>query len=193
MEKAKEANTEEKIKEEVEAKNAEATSEDQTQETINSDEANGEESSSDGTGANELGEMKEKYLRLYSEFDNFRKRTSKEKLDLISTANEKLIVDLLPVADDFERALKSFETAEDIEAVKEGFTLIMDKFFKTLTNAGLKPIDAQGKDFDADLHEGITQIPAPEESLKGKVVDEVEKGYYLGEKVVRYSKVVIGQ
>ena len=140
----------------------------------------------------ELQEYKDKHLRLYSEFENFRRRTSKEKLELISTANEKLMVDLLPVLDDFERGLASMETAEDIAAVKEGVKLIYDKFFKTLENKGLKPVDAKGKEFDSELHEGVTQIPAPEEDLKGKVVDEIEKGYYLGEKIIRHSKVVIG-
>lgn len=140
----------------------------------------------------ELQEFKDKYLRLYSEFENFRKRTNKEKLELISTANERLILELLPVLDDFERAEKSMTEATEVEAVKDGVNLIKEKFAKVLEAKGLKPIDAKGKDFDSELHEGITQIPAPEEGLKGKVVDEVERGYKLGEKVIRYSKVVIG-
>lgn len=140
----------------------------------------------------ELQEFKDKYLRLYSEFENFRKRTNKEKLELISTANERLILELLPVVDDFERAEKSMDGATEVQAVKDGVNLIKEKLEKILESKGLKAIEAKGKDFDSDFHEGITQIPAPEESLKGKIVDEVEKGYKLGDKVIRYSKVVIG-
>lgn len=160
------------------------------------------EESTDGTEAieedpmvqkdQEIGELKDKYLRLYSEFENFRRRTSKEKIELIATANEQLMLALLPVLDDFHRAQASFEDAQDLQAVKEGITLIYDKFQKTLEQKGLKPIEAKGEVFDSELHEGITQMPAPEEELKGKVLEEVEKGYYLGEKVIRYSKVVIG-
>ena len=138
MEKAKEANTEEKINEEVEAKNAEATSEDQTQETINSDEVNDEESSSEGTGANELGEMKEKYLRLYSEFDNYRKRTSKERIELMGTATEGLMTALIPVIDDFERGLVQMNKAEDTKSVIEGVELIFNKFKNILESLKIK-------------------------------------------------------
>lgn len=141
----------------------------------------------------ELAEQKDKFLRLYSEFENFRRRTNKEKLDLISTATGGLVKDLLPVLDDFDRALSAIEKTEETNSIIEGIELIQTKFLKTLTDKGLKPINATGEVFDADLHEAITQIPAPSEELKGKVVDEVEKGYYLGEKVIRYSKVVIGQ
>lgn len=140
----------------------------------------------------ELADMKDKYLRLYSEFDNYRKRTSKEKVDFLKTANEDLLVSLLPVIDDLERAIKSFENTADAESIKEGVKLIYNKFTKTLENKGLKPMESVGKAFDAESHEGITQIPAPSEELKGKVVDEVEKGYYLNDKVIRFAKVVIG-
>ncbi|MFK7900727.1 MAG: nucleotide exchange factor GrpE [Cyclobacteriaceae bacterium] len=140
----------------------------------------------------ELAEQKDKFLRLYSEFENFRRRTAKEKIDLIATASEKVILNLLPVLDDFERAQPSLEAAEDPKAIAEGMTLIQEKLKKTLENEGLKPIEAKGETFDAELHEGITQIPAPSEDMKGKVVDEIEKGYHLGEKVIRYAKVVIG-
>jgi len=140
----------------------------------------------------ELAEQKDKFVRLYSEFENFRRRTAKEKLDLIATAGEKIIKSLLPVLDDFERAQASLDEATDAKAIAEGVNLIKDKFQKVLEAEGLKPVDAKGKDFDADLHEGITQIPAPTEDMKGKVVDEIEKGYFLGEKIIRYSKVVIG-
>ncbi len=140
----------------------------------------------------ELNEAKDKYLRLYSEFENFRRRTAKERLELTKVATSDLVVDLLAVIDDFERAQAANEKQEDIEAVKEGFELINSKLFKTLETRGLKVMDTEkGADFDAELHEAITQFPGDEE-LKGKIVDTVEKGYYLGDKVVRFAKVVIG-
>ena len=139
-------------------------------------------------------EVNDKYLRLYSEFENFRKRTAKEKLDLISNAGEDMMSALLPVLDDLERAIKSNQESEDIEAVKEGINLVFQKLQNTLTQKGLKPMAVeQGADFDLDMHEAITKIPAPDDKLKGKVVDVIEKGYYLNEKVIRYSKVVIGE
>ena len=144
------------------------------------------------TPETELQEFKAKYLRLYSEFENFRKRTTKEKLDFMKSANEDLILELLPIVDDFERAQKSLKEADDLKALKEGIELIVGKLAKTLEQKGLKPIEAAGQEFDTELHEAITQIPAPSDDMKGKVVDEIEKGYYLGEKVIRYSKVVIG-
>ncbi|MBX2967967.1 MAG: nucleotide exchange factor GrpE [Cyclobacteriaceae bacterium] len=140
----------------------------------------------------ELAEAKDKYLRLYSEFENFRRRTSKEKLELIQVANEQLVVSLLPVMDDFERAEKAFQGTESKEL--EGFLLIYNKFKKTLEQSGVKPMDIKpGADFNADVHEAITQVPAPEEKLKGKIVDVVERGYVLNDKVIRYAKVVVGQ
>lgn len=155
-------------------------------------EAFGDADAEESEPIDELAEQKEKYIRLYSEFENFRRRTNKEKLEMITTANERLVLDLLPVLDDFERAMKSVGNAEGAESLKEGVDLIYNKLLKTLEGKGLKPINATGEVFDADLHEAITQIPAPSEKMKGKVIDEVEKGYYLGEKVIRYSKVVIG-
>jgi molecular chaperone GrpE len=140
----------------------------------------------------EITELKDKYLRLYADFENFRRRTAKEKLDLISNANEELMKAVLPVIDDFERAMASFETVTEIAPLKEGVTLISSKFTKTLESRGLKPMISKGETFDADLHESITQFPAPSEDLKGKVIDEVEKGYFLNEKVIRYAKVIIG-
>jgi molecular chaperone GrpE len=140
----------------------------------------------------QLAEMKDKYLRLYSEFENFRRRTSKEKLEFMETANRDLIKDLLPIQDDFERAEKSMAEAEDVNSVKEGVDLIQQKFYKTLEGKGLKPIEAKGEVFDPELHEAVTQIPSPTEDMKGKVIDEIEKGYFLGEKVIRYTKVVVG-
>jgi molecular chaperone GrpE len=140
---------------------------------------------------NEIAEQKDKYLRLYSEFENFRRRTAKEKLELIQAANEKLINALLPVVDDFERAEKSLKEKNDKDL--DGVFLIYNKFKKTLDQHGVKVMDvSQGSDFNADLHEAITQIPAPQENLKGKIVDVVEKGYLLNEKVIRFAKVVVG-
>ncbi len=142
----------------------------------------------------ELAEMKDKYLRLYSDFENFRRRTAKEKVDFLKTANEGLLKELLPVLDDFARANASLgETPTDAKVVKEGLDIIHNKFAKTLESKGLKPMrDLKGADFDTELHEAITQIPAPEESLKGKIVDVVEQGYWLEDKVIRFAKVVIG-
>lgn len=138
----------------------------------------------------ELADAKDKYIRLYAEFDNFRRRSSKEKLDMIQTANEQLLKALLPVADDFERAEKSFKDRNDKEA--EGFFLIHNKFKKTLDQYGVKVMDANQADFNPDYHEAITQIPAPEDKLKGKILDVVEKGYLLNDKVIRFAKVVVG-
>ncbi len=143
----------------------------------------------------ELEESKDKYLRLYSEFENFRRRTAKERLELTKTANEDLVSALIPVLDDFERAQKSFENKDkvDIKSAVEGFKLIQNKLYKSLEQKGLKPMpDTPGIEFDPEIHEAITKIPAPNEKLKGKVVDVVEKGYYLNDKVVRFAKVVIG-
>lgn len=138
----------------------------------------------------EFAEMKEKYVRLYADFENFRRRTAKEKLEFMTSANESLIRNLLPVLDDFERAQKNFGT-QDVETMKQGFVLIHDKLFKSLEQKGLKPMaDVIGANFSADYHEAITQIPMPD--MQGKVVDELEKGYFLGDKVLRFSKVVVG-
>lgn len=137
---------------------------------------------------------REKYLRLYSEFENFRRRTTKDRLEWMQNASRDVILALLPVVDDMERAMKALETAhtEDQKAL-EGFNLIHLKLVKTLEKNGLKPIVSQGETFDTDLHEAVTQFPAPSEDLKGKVIDELEKGYTLNDKVIRFAKVVVGQ
>lgn len=140
-----------------------------------------------------LAELQDRYLRLSAEYDNFRKRTLKEKIDLQKSANEGLLGALLPVADDFDRAMQSVDEARDVEAVKEGLKLISGKFNEFLNQQGVKEIDAVHKEFDTDLHEAITKIPAPRKKLKGKVVEVIQKGYFLNEKVLRYSKVVIGE
>lgn len=141
----------------------------------------------------EVQEAKDKYLRLYSEFENFRRRTAKERLDLIKTANEDLMTSLLPVMDDFQRAQKALEESEDHKASKEGFDLIYNKFSNILKQKGLKPMeDKAGVPFDTDHHEAISQMPVEKKKMKGKIIDVVEKGYYLDEKVIRFAKVVIG-
>nr|WP_293834093.1 nucleotide exchange factor GrpE [uncultured Arsenicibacter sp.] len=144
------------------------------------------------SASQEVAELKDKYLRLYADFENFRRRTAKEKLDLISTANEGLLVSLLPVVDDFERAMQSIENANDIAALKEGVSLIYHKLFRTLEAKGVKPMTSKGEVFNADIHESVTQFPAPSDDLKGKVIDEVEKGYFLNDKVIRFAKVIVG-
>jgi len=139
-------------------------------------------------------ELNDKYLRLYSEFDNYRKRTQKERIELSKTASEDIILSLLPVLDDLERALVStLKSSEGLEVVpKEGLQLIYQKFNSLLAQKGLEVIPSIGEAFDVDFHHALTNIPAPSEDLKGKVVDEVEKGYKLHGKVIRYSKVVVG-
>ncbi|MFN8208324.1 MAG: nucleotide exchange factor GrpE [Bacteroidales bacterium] len=147
-----------------------------------------------GTGPEEqIAQWQDKYLRLSADFDNFRKRSMREKSELIRTAGEDILVALLPVVDDFERALKAMETAQDLEAVKQGITLIQGKFKEFLNQRGVKEIDALNQPFDLDFHEAVTKIPAPQEDLKGKNVDVLTKGYLLNDKVIRYAKVVIGE
>lgn len=139
----------------------------------------------------ELAEAKDKYLRLYSEFDNFRRRTAKEKIDTILNATEGLLKDLLPVIDDFQRAKEAMAKSEDVEALREGVDLIYSKFYKVLENKGLKSIEAKDQPFDVELHESVTQFAAGEDK-KGLVIEELEKGYFLNDKVIRYAKVVVG-
>lgn len=141
----------------------------------------------------EVADAKDKYIRLYSEFENFRRRTAKEKLELIKTASEDVLKEIIPVVDDFERAFKASESENNAANVREGNLLVFNKLVKVLEGKGLQVMtDIIGKPFDADTQEAITQIPAPTEDMKGKVIDVLEKGYTLGDKVVRYAKVVIG-
>lgn len=137
--------------------------------------------------------LNDKYLRLYSEFENYRRRTAKEKLDMMKNASGDLLKEFLPVVDDFDRAMVSNETDDDIDNVKEGFKLIHSKLMRIMESKGVKPMDAMEKPFDTEYHEAITNIPAPDESLKGKVVDVAEKGYFYHDGVLRYAKVVVGQ
>ncbi len=140
-----------------------------------------------------LQEIQDKHLRLQAEFDNFRRRTLKEKADLIKSGGESVLVNILPVIDDFERAIDSLKEVADDDAGKQGTLLIYTKFQEFLKQNNVKEIDALYQDFDVDLHEALTKIPAPEEKLKGKVVDVISKGYCLNEKVIRFAKVVIGE
>lgn len=140
-----------------------------------------------------LQEVNDKYMRLSAEFDNYRKRTLKEKMELTKTAGEKILVNILPVMDNFERAIKSVDQAGDVEAIKEGIMHIYNNFGEFLKQNGISEIEAANAEFDTDLHEALTKIPAPSEELKGKVVDCIEKGYKLNDKVIRYAKVVVGE
>lgn len=137
-------------------------------------------------------ELNDKYLRLYSEFDNFRKRTAKEKMDMIQSGGEDVFKSILPVLDDFERAVKSNSETTDVKAVNDGVNLIFNKLKTTLTQKGLSEMNSVGEVFNADIHEAITNIPAPSEDYKGKVIEELEKGYNLNGKIIRFAKVVIG-
>lgn len=140
-----------------------------------------------------IEEQKDKYLRLSAEFDNYRKRTMKEKAELILNGAEKTISSILPIVDDFERALKNMETATDVAAVKEGMELIYNKFMSVLGQDGVKVIETKEKPLDTDFHEAIAVIPAPDKSLKGKILDCVQTGYTLNDKVIRHAKVVVGE
>ncbi|GGG25472.1 nucleotide exchange factor GrpE [Pontibacter amylolyticus] len=169
--------------------------------TANTEENNGqeqteetaEETGSETQAEAELAEMKDKYIRLMAEFENFRRRTNKERLDLLKTANEDLMSELLPVLDDMERARQSMEATREIDALLQGLELVFHKLKHVTQLKGLKPIEVKtGDEFDSDFHEAVTQTPAPSEELKGKIVDVIEKGYTLNEKVIRFAKVIIG-
>jgi molecular chaperone GrpE len=156
-------------------------------------EQNHEEVKKELTPEELIQQEKDKYLRLFAEFENYKKRTSRERIELFKTASQELMTSLLPIMDDFDRGLSEIKKVKDKELLK-GMQLINDKFKNTLTQKGLTEIEVkEGDVFDAEIHEAITQIPAPSDKLKGKVIDAVEKGYKLGEKIIRYPKVVIGQ
>jgi len=140
---------------------------------------------------NELGEMKDKFIRKVAEFENFKKRSLKERIELIQTAGKEVIVDLLEVLDDCERAEKQMSSVD--EQSKEGVILVFNKLKSLLTAKGLKPMETINKEFNPDIHEAITEIPAPTGEQKGKVIDEIQKGYYLNDKIIRYAKVVVGK
>lgn len=141
----------------------------------------------------ELAEANDKYIRLVAEFDNYKKRVAKEKIETRMTAGQDILRDLLPVLDDLDRAGKAVQSASDVEAVKEGFTLISDKLIKTLAAKGLKEMTVIGEVFDADKHEAVAEFPAPSEDLKGKIFDVTEKGYVLNDRIIRFPKVVVSK
>ena len=145
------------------------------------------------TSEDKYNDLNNRFLRLYAEFENFRKRTNKERLDIINNANADLLKDMIPVIDDFERAITNNEGSEDVVAIKEGFSLIYNKYKGILQTKGLKPMDSKGEVFDPEVHEAVANMPTEDKKLKGKIIDDVEKGYFLNEKVLRYAKVVVGQ
>lgn len=176
-------------KEEIEDKVEEL--EDQTQQD---EDANLEQEEVDEVAVlqNQVEQLNDKYLRLYAEFDNFKRRTQKERIELLQTAGKDVIVSMLPVLDDFDRALKAMDSATEIKPIKEGLLLVDTKLKNILSQKGLKAIESIHKDFDTDYHEAITTIPSPSADLKDKVIDEVEKGYTLNDNVIRFAKVVVG-
>lgn len=191
--------SEEKIKEQAEDQEAiENVDAQEKQETS----AKGDETTQEETPNEEdklaqleqkIEEQKDKYLRLFADFDNYKKRAAKERLELIKDAGRDIMSVFLPVLDDFNRAMKSAEGSEDAAALKEGMNLIYNKMQKSLEQKGLKPMESMGETFDPELHEALTEIPAPNEELKGKVVDVIEDGYFLNDKIIRHAKVVVGK
>ena len=163
-------------------------------ETLEANEDVSNELSQEEQYKEDLAKEKDKFMRLFAEFENYKKRTSKERMDLFKTASQDLMVSILPVLDDFERALTHIEEDKEAEELRKGVLLIYQKLVSTLEQKGLSKIEvAQGDAFNADDHEAVTQIPAPSEDLKGKIIDVVQSGYVLGDKVIRFPKVVIGQ
>ena len=140
----------------------------------------------------ELTESRDKYLYMYSEFENYKRRVSRDRIEQSKLAGSDVFLTILPIIDDMERAIKSSENTTDVEAIKEGIKLIFSKLKSSTESKGLMPMNATGKDFNPDLHDAITNVPAPSEDMKGKVIDEVEKGYFLNDKVLRHAKVVVG-
>jgi molecular chaperone GrpE len=165
------------------------------QETLNPEtqQSASEETPKQMSPEDKYAELNDRFLRLFAEFDNYRKRSNKERLELISTASAGILKDLLPVVDDFERAIANNENIDDANSIKEGVNIIYNKFKSILESQGLKSMEAKGKPFDSELHEAIANVPVGDEQEKGIVIDDVEKGYYLNEKVIRYAKVVVGQ
>lgn len=151
------------------------------------------ESSEDDDKDSQIAELKDKYLRLAAEFENYKRRTVKEKLSMMGTANRDTLSALLPVMDDFDRAKKNAEDESSTEPFSEGVMMVYNKLFNTLQQKGIKAMESNGEEFDPELHEAITEIPAPSEEMKGKVIDTVEKGYYLKDAILRYAKVVVGK
>ena len=176
---------------------AQATADQQEQQPS----ANEQEATENGSGTEaqieklqaEVAEHKDKYLRLMAEFDNFRRRTAKERIELMQTAGKEIVISLLEVLDDCDRAEKQIQQSNDVDQIKEGIQLVFHKLRSSLAAKGVKPLESIQQEFDVELHEAITEIPAPTEELKGKVIDEVVKGYYLNDKLIRFAKVVVGK
>lgn len=164
---------------------------DSTQETQENQEV--EEISNEDKLTEELGKEKDKFLRLFAEFENYKKRTARERLDLIETAGSSVMKSILPVLDDFERALSHIEDDKEAEELRKGVVLIYQKLLTALGQKGLKEMESKGKDFDPDFHQALTEIETPDKKMKGKVVDVIEKGYFLGEKILRHARVVVGK
>ena len=185
---SKETAKDEEVKDVKDTASAEENQADASTEQV----AEGTQEAADDFEAKYL-EINDRFLRLYSEFENFRRRTAKEKIDILSNSKGESLKSMLPVVDDFERAMLNNENTDEVAALKDGFKLIHQKFMSTLQMNGLQPTETKvGDDFDTDKHEAITQTPAPSPELKGKVVDIIEKGYTTNDKVIRYAKVVIG-
>jgi len=165
----------------------------QTEEEVKKEEAKTNKKKSVETLEKELGEMKDKYLRIFAEFDNYRKRTTKEKQNIIKLAAKDCISSLLPVVDDFKRAIKVAEENDNEDNIPQGIIHIYGKLIKSLEQQGLRVMKSTGEPFDAELHEAMTKIPAPSEDMKGKVIDTIEYGYYLNDAIIRYAKVVVGE
>ena len=178
--------------EEIQDKDTVGSQEEVSTEEGNIENANQPEEAAEMDAADAVQVERDKYLRLYSEFENFRRRTTKERLEWMQNASKDLMVELLPIVDDMERALKAMQKSGDSAAV-EGMELIFKKLYGTLEKKGLKPMNAQGEVFDPEIHEAVTQFDAPTEDMKGKVIDELEKGYFLNDKVKRFAKVVVGK
>ncbi|MBT8310846.1 MAG: nucleotide exchange factor GrpE [Flavobacteriaceae bacterium] len=176
----------ENIKEEEKNMAAETTQESNQTEVL--DEVSVEEKLT-----NDLAQEKDKFLRLFAEFENYKKRTARERLDLIETAGSSVMLSILPVLDDFERALSHIEEDKEAEELRKGVVLIYQKLLTTLGQKGLKEMESKGKDFDPDFHQALTEIEAPSKKMKGKVVDVIEKGYFIGDKILRHAKVVVGK
>jgi molecular chaperone GrpE len=174
---------------------ANANEEQQGHETENNSSNEENSSSTESTHDFEakIKEQEDKFLRLYAEFENYRRRSAREKAEYLTGASQEMIMAMLPILDDFERAIKNNEQVTDVAILKEGFQLIYTKLGQILEAKGLKPIDATNQPFDYNLHEAIANVPVEDEALKGKVIDQVEKGYYLNEKVIRFAKVAVGQ
>lgn len=183
-------NQEEAVTENAETPQTEETAQEQQQEELSTEEKLAKELE---VALQNIEEQKDKYLRLSAEFDNYRKRTLKEKAELIKNGGEKAISAILPILDDLERALQNMQKAEDVQAMYEGIDLIHQKFLKTLSQEGLQKMEPIGETFDTDFHEAIALVPSPEESQKGKVLDCVQTGYKLNDKVIRHAKVVVAQ